>query len=59
MRLVQMKPVQGLFLGEGLEAVKNGPHGHWGRNPIDAPANGSPLQRTPCAAAGTTAPPSP
>jgi hypothetical protein len=44
-------------LSEGVGAVTKGPHERWGRHPTDAQTDKSPPQRTPCAAAGTTAPP--
>lgn len=36
------------------QAIKNSPQGWWGRHPIDAPADGSPLQRTHWTVAGIT-----
>ena len=41
-------------LGEKEETIKNSLNGHWGMHPIDTPANGSPLHRTPCDTAGIT-----
>jgi hypothetical protein len=51
-----MKPIQALLW---VKAINNSHHGHIGKQPTDAPASGSPPQRTPgAAAAGTIAPPS-
>lgn len=46
MKLVQIKPVRGLFLEKEQTPLKT--------VPVDRPADGSPLQETPWAADGTT-----
>jgi hypothetical protein len=56
MRVVQIKPIQGLLWGGGVKAVKNSSSGHWDRHTIYAPADGSPTQRAQWAATETTAP---
>jgi hypothetical protein len=43
----------GIVLDKGIEPVKNGPHGHLGKHPIDALANGSSPQRRFWTATGT------
>jgi hypothetical protein len=54
MGIVQMKPVWGIVLVEGLEAIRNCSNETYGRHSIPSPAYGFPPQRILRTAPGTT-----